>query len=277
MSVDPFLSKVEKIYTFIVHLAVVLGGLISLAWLAGSLFLYWQLDRPVWELASLVAVSLFVFSWFCVREFSRRSLRAGAGKPLDDDSWGEGREELEGHLAEIEEGLSEARRGGKKEMIQKLKEAREDVLSQLKGLELEGKVEKLQRLMDEASAAGRGSEASEYSKEIDKHEARLKKRGDRLEDLPTVTRTFAYGILASFILCIAFFFLLAPLVMLLITAFFWEAWTDGSEWLRAPGGMAAVIAASLVLACVGGRIVSWHFSPEASGTGKGSLWEKRSK
>ena len=277
MSVDPFLTKVGKIFTFIVHLAVVLGGLISLAWLAGSLFLYWQLDRPVWELASLVAVSLFVFSWFCVREFSRRSLRAGAGKPLDDDSWGEGREELEGHLAEIEEGLSEARRGGKKEIIQKLKEAREDVLSQLKGLELEGKVEELQRLRDEASAAGRGSEAREYSKEIDKHEARLKERGDRIEDLPTVTRTFAYGILASFILCIAFFFLLAPLVMLLITAFFWEAWTDGSEWLRAPGGMAAVIAASLVLACVGVRIVSWHFSPEASGTGKESLWEKRSK
>ena len=132
MSVDPpFLSKVGKISTFIMNLAVVLGGLISLAWLAGSLLLYSKLDRPVWELASLVAVSLFVFSWFCVREFSRRSLRVGAGKPSDDDSWGEGREELEGHLAEIEEGLSEARRGGKKEMIQKLEEAREDVLNQL--------------------------------------------------------------------------------------------------------------------------------------------------
>lgn len=272
-----FLPTVGKISIFIIHLAVVLGGLISLAWLAGSLFLYWRLDRPVWELASLVAVSLFAFSWFCVREFSRRSLRAGAGKPADDDSWGEGREELEGHLAEIEEGLSEARRGGKKEMIQKLEEAREDVLSQLKGLKLEDKVEELQRLRDEASAAGRGSEAREYSKKIDKHEARLKERGDRLEDLPAVTRTFAYGILASFILSLAGITLLAPLVMLLITGFFWEAWAGGSEWLRAPGGMAALIAASLVLACVGVRIVSWHFSPEASGTGKGSLWEKRSK
>ncbi|HBO50871.1 MAG TPA: hypothetical protein DD471_02720 [Planctomycetes bacterium] len=277
MSVDPFLSKVEKIYTFIVHLAVVLGGLISLAWLAGSLLLYWKLDRPVWELASLVAVSLFVFSWFCVREFSRRSLRAGAGKPPDDDSWGEDREGLEDHLAEIEEGLSEARRGGKKEMIQELEEAREGILSQLDGLELEGKVEELQRLRDEASAAGRGSEAGEYSKKIDKHEARLKERGERLEDLPTFTRLFAYGMLASFILSIAFFFLLAPLVMLMITGFFWEAWADGSEWLRSPGGMLAVIAASLVLACVGGRIVSWHFSSEASGIGKESLWAKRSR
>ena len=279
MSVDPFLSKVEKIYTFIVHLAVVLGGLISLAWLAGSLLLYSKLDRPVWELASLVAVSLFVFSWFCVREFSRRSLRAGAGKPLDDDSWGEGREELEGHLAEIEEGLSEARRGGKKKkkQIEELKEAREDMLSQLKRLELEGEIEELQRLRDEASTAGRGSEAREYSKKIDKHEARLKERGDRFEDLPTFTRLLAYGILASFIFSFALLSLLAPLLMLLINAFFWEAWADGSEWLRSPGWMLAVIAASLALACVGVRIVSWHFSPEESGTGKESLWGERSK
>ena len=126
--------------------------------------------------------------------------------------------------------------------VDKLKEARKDMLSQLKRLELEDKIEELQRLMDEASAAGRGSEAREYSKKIDKHEARLKKRGDRLEALPAVTRTFAYGILASFILSIAFFFLLAPLVMLMITGFFWEAWADGSEWLRSPGGMLAVIA-----------------------------------
>ncbi|MDG2400162.1 MAG: hypothetical protein P8M04_06290 [Akkermansiaceae bacterium] len=271
MKVHPFLSKVEKIYIFIVHLAVVLGGLISLAWLAGSLFLYWRLDRPVWELASLVAVSLFAFSWFCVREFSRRSLRAGAGKPADDDNWGESREELEGHLAEIEEGLSEAQRGGEKDRIQKLEEAREDVLSQLKGLELEDQVEELQRLRDEASAAGRGSEVREYSKKIDKHEARLKKRGDRLEDLPAVTRAFAYGFLALSILTIASIFLLAPLFMLLITGFFWEAWTGGSEWLRAPGGMAALIAASLILACVGVRIVSWHFSPETPKTGKENL------
>ena len=106
---------------------------------------------------------------------------------------------------------------------------------------------------------------------IDKHEAQLKERGDRLEDLPTFTRAFAYGLLATFFLCISLFVMLAPLIMLLIIGFFWQAWADGSEWLRAPGGMTAVIAASLVLACVGVRIVSWYFSPEASGTGKESL------
>ena len=100
-------------------------------------------------------------------------------------------------------------------------------------------------------------------------------RQDRLEDLPPVARTFAYGILTSFILCFAFIFLLVPLFMLLITGFFWEAWAGGSEWLRAPEGMTAVIAASLILACVGVRIVSWHFSPETSTKRKESLWEKR--
>ena len=207
-------------------------------------------------------------------------MRAFAGKPSDDDSGQEdreGKEELESHLAEIEEGLSEAKRERKKGMIQELEEAREDILNQLEGVELEGKVEELQRLREEAGASGRGSEAREYSEEIDKHEARLKERGDSLEDLPTFTRAFAKGMLATFFLCIGLFFLLVPLIMLLITGFFWEAWTGGSEWLREPDGMAAMIAASLVLACVGVRIVSWHFSPEASGTRKESLWEKRRK
>ena len=77
-----YFHTVEKNYTFIVHLAMVLGGLISMGWLAGSLFLYWRLDRPIWELTCLVAVSLFAISCFCVREFSRRSPTASAGKPV---------------------------------------------------------------------------------------------------------------------------------------------------------------------------------------------------
>ena len=137
--------------------------------------------------------------------------------------------------------------------------------------------EELQRLRDEASIAGRGDEAREYSKKIDKHEDLLKERGDRLEDLPTFTRKFAYGMFTIAILTFALLALSVPLVMLTITGFFWEAWAGGSEWLRSPGGMLAMIAASLVLACVGVRIVSWHFSPEASGTGKESLWGTRSK
>lgn len=276
MSDKLFYSRVGKIFTLIVQLAVVLGGLVSLAWLGGSLFLYWQLDRPMWELASLVAVSLFVFSWFCVRESRRR----GTVTPSADESWGESREEMEAHLAEIEEGLSEARRGGekkKKKQIEELKEARKDMLSQLKRLELEDKIEELERLRDEASTAGRGSEAREYSKKIDKHKARLKGPGDHIEDLPGATRIFAYGILATFILTFALIPLFVSVSMIGVTVGICFEWANGSEWLRSPGWVAALFAGSLVLACVGVRVVSLAFSPEASGSGKESLWGERSK
>ena len=263
-----YFHMVGKISTFIIHLAVVLGGVISLFWLAGSLFLYCRLDRPIWELASLMAISIFAFFWFCLRESSKRALRAGTGKPADEDSWGEGRDELEGHLAEIEEELSEARQEGTKVMIETLEEAREDVLSQLKRFEIEDKVEELHRLRDEASAAGRGGEAREYSKKIDKHNARLKKRGDRLEDLPTAMRIFAYGMITLCVFVVAFGILLAPLFMLLMTGFFWEFGSDNSDWLHSPGRMVTLVLASLILACLGVRIVSWHFSPEAKKTEK---------
>ena len=275
MSDELFYSRVEKIFTLIIQLAAILGGLVSLAWLGGSLFLYWQLDRPMWELASLVAVSLFVFSWFCVRESRRR----GTVTPSADESWGESREEMEAHLAEIEEGLSEARRGGekkKKKQIEELKEARKDMLSQLKRLDLEDKIEELERLGDEASTAGRGSEAREYSKKIDKHKARLKERGDLLEDLPGATRIFAYGLLATFILTFALIPLFVSVSMIAVTVGICFEWANGSEWLRSPGWVAALFAGSLVLACVGVRLVSLAFSPEASGSGKESLWSKRS-
>ena len=276
MSDELFYSRVEKIFTLIIQLAAILGGLVSLAWLGGSLFLYWQLDRPMWELASLVAVSLFVFSWFCVRESRRR----GTVTPSADESWGESREEMEAHLAEIEEGLSEARRGGekkKKKQIEELKEARKDMLSQLKRLDLEDKIEELERLGDEASTAGRGSEAREYSKKIDKHKARLKGPGDHIEDLPGATRIFAYGLLATFILTFALIPLFVSVSMIAVTVGICFEWANGSEWLRSPGWVAALFAGSLVLACVGVRLVSLAFSPEASGSGKESLWGERSK
>ena len=229
----------------------------------------------MWELARLVAVSLFVFSWFCVRESRRR----GTVTPSADESWGESREEMEAHLAESEQGLSEARRGGEmnKKQIEERKEARKDMLSQLKRLELEDKIEELERLRDEASTAGRGSEAREYSKKIDKHKARLKGPGDHIEDLPGATRTFAYGILATFILTFALIPLFVSVSMIAVTVGICFEWANGSEWLRSPGWVAALFAGSLVLACVGVRLVSLAFSPEASGSGKERLWGERSK
>ena len=262
------MNLIGNIFNFIVNLAVILGGLVCVAWLAGSLLVYSQLGRPVWELAILVGVSLFVFTWFCVWVIRRRPPRDRTRKPSEDDSWGETREELEDYLAEIEEALSEARREGKKEEVKGLEEAREDILGQIEGRQLEGKVEKLHRLRKEARKAGRKEEAEKYSKQIDKHEAKLKERGDRIEDLPLHLKLFVYFMLGGIVACIAFLILMIPMVMLGVTWEFWNEWTGGSEWMRSPGVMIAVIFGCLGLACVAAQVVSWYFSPDESETKK---------
>ncbi len=262
------MKLLEYIFEFICGLAVILGGLACLSWFSGSLLVYSQLGRPVWELVVLVGVSLFVFTRFCVGVIRRRPPRDRTRKPSEDDSWGETREELEDYLAEIEEELSEARREGKKEEVKGLEEGREDILGQIEGRQLEEKVEKLHRLRKEARKAGRKEEAEKYSKQIDKHEGKLKERGDRIEDLPLHLRAFVYIFLGSIILCVIFIIVLIPLCMLAGTMVFWEEWEGGSKWMRSPGVMIAVIPGCLALACVAAWFVSWHFSPDESETKK---------
>ena len=268
MGVDPFLSKLEKPFDFIVNLAVILGGLACVAWFAGSLLVYCLLDRPMWEVAILLGVTLFVFIWFCVSIVRRRPSRDSASKLQDDDNWGEDREELEDYLDEIEEELTEARREGKEKEVKALEEGRKDILSQIEGHQLEGTVEKLRRLREEARKAGREVEAEEHSKRIEKHKAKLKERGDRIEDLPLPIRLFAYLMIGSFAISLAFLILMIPMLMLAVTWGLWEEWAGGSKWMRSPGVMIAVIFSCLALACLAVRYVSGFFSPDKSETKK---------
>ena len=69
---------------------------------------------------------------------------------------------------------------------------------------------------------------------------------------------------------VAFLSLMIPMVMLLVTWAFWETWAGGSEWMRSPGAMIAVIFSCLALACVAVWFVSWYFSPDESETKKKS-------
>ena len=69
------MNLLGNIFGFIVNLAVILGGLACVAWFAGSLLVYCLLDRPIWEVAILLGVTLFVFIWFCVSVGRRRSSR----------------------------------------------------------------------------------------------------------------------------------------------------------------------------------------------------------
>jgi len=262
------MNLIGKIFNFIVGLAVTLGGLVCVAWFAGSLLIYCLLNRPMWEEAILLGVTIFVFLWFCVSLIRRRPSRDSAHKPQDDGNWGEDRAELEAYLDEIEEELRKARREGKEKETQDLEVARKDILSQIEGHHLEETVEKLRRLREEARKAGRTVEAEEHSKRIEKHEAKLKERGDRIEDLPKHLRLFVYFMLGSFAISLAFSFLMIPMTMLAVTWVLWDAWAGGSEWMRSPGAMIAVIFGCLALACLAVWFASWYFSPDKTETKK---------
>jgi type VI protein secretion system component VasK len=262
------MNLIEKIFNFIVGLAVILGGLVCVAWFVGSLLVYCLLNRPMWEEAILLGVTIFVFLWFCVSLVRRRPSRDSARKLQDDDNWGEDRAELEDYLDEIEEELRKARREGKEKETQDLEEARKDILSQIEGHHLEGTVEKLRRLREEARKAGRKVEAEEHSKQIEKHDAKLKERGERIEDLPQHLRLFVYFMLGSLLISLAFLILMIPMGMLAVTWGLWEEWAGGSEWMRSPGVMIAVIFSCLTLACLAVRYVSGFFSPDKSETKK---------
>jgi len=262
------MKLIDKIFSFIVGLAVILGGLVCVAWFIGSLLIYCLLNRPMWEEAILLGVTIFIFLWFCVSLVRRRPSRNSTRQPQDDGNWGENKEELEAYLDEIEEELRKARREGKENETQDLEAARTDILSQIEGHHLEETVEKLRRLREEARNAGRKFEAEEYSKRIEKHDAKLKERGDRFEDLPKHVRLFVYFMLGSFAISLALIILMIPTVMLLVTWGLREEWVGGSKWMRSPGVMIAVIFSCLALACLAVRYVSGFFSPDKSETNK---------
>ncbi|MCP4847196.1 MAG: hypothetical protein GY899_04525 [Verrucomicrobiaceae bacterium] len=262
------MNLIDKIFNFIVGLTVILGGLVCVAWFIGSLLVYCLLNRPMWEEVILLGVTIFVFLWFCVSLIRRRPSRDSSRKLQDDGNWGENKEELEAYLDEIEEELRKAGREGKEKETQDLEAARKDILNQIEGHHLEETVEKLRRLRKEARKAGRTVEAEEHSKRIEKHDAKLKERGDRFEDLPKHVRLCVYFMLGSFAISLALIILMIPTVMLLVTWGLWEEWASGSEWMRSPGVMIAVILGCLILACLAVRYVSGYFSPDKSETKK---------
>ena len=271
------------LYGFLTNLAVIVGGLTVIAWFGGSLVLYALLDRPLWEVVIVIGASLFVFTRFCAWVVRRRPA-GGSWRDywLDEDSESyEEIRELEGFIDEIEEEMSEARREDNEEEHERLEEIKLDYLSQIEGLRLDNDIVGLRRLRKEARKAGRKDEAEAYSKRIKKHQARLKKEGDRLEYLPWYAKIIAYGIIGGIMYTIAFVIWMIPGGLLVQTWGFWVVWTAGDGWMNPPGWMnspdvmIAVVPGCLALACAGVWVVSWHFSPAASETKKKSAGKKR--
>ena len=99
---------IDKIFGFITGLGVITGGLISIAWFAGSLLVYCLLDRPIWEKAILLGITIFIFIWFCVSTIRKRKPKSNSNKRSDGSMLDEHLQELKGVLDEIDEELSEA-------------------------------------------------------------------------------------------------------------------------------------------------------------------------
>jgi hypothetical protein len=59
-----------------------------------------------------------------------------------------------------------------------------------------------------------------------------------------------------------------PTAMLAATWEFWKAWTSGSEWMRSPSVIIAVIPVYLSLSCVAVQFVASTTSLDKSGTEK---------
>lgn len=269
------------LYGFLTNLAVIVGGLTVIAWFGGSLVLYALLDRPLWEVVIVIGASLFVFTRFCAWVVRRRPA-GGSWRYywLDEDSESyEQIRELEGFIDEIEEEMSEARREDNEEEHERLEEIKLDYLSQIEGCRLDNDLVGLRRLRKEARKAGRKDEAEAYSKRIKKHEARLRKEGDRLEYLPWYAKIIAYGMIGGIMYTVAFLIWAIPGALLVQTWGFWVGWTAGDGWMNPPGWMnspevmIAVVPGCLALACAGVWIVSWHFSPAEPEAGK----EKKKK
>ncbi len=267
------------LFGFLTNLAVIVGGLTVVAWLGGSLVLYALLDRPLWEVVIVIGASLFVFTRFCVWVVRRRPVGGGWGAVWFEEG-GEGEsdeeiKELEGFIEEIEEEMSEARREDNGEEHERLEEIKLDYLSQIEGHRLDNDIVGLRRLRKEARKAGRKDEAEAYSKRIKKHQARLKKEGDRLEYLPWYAKIIAYGMIGGIMYTIALAIWMIPGALLVQTWGFWVGWTAGDGWMNSPDVMIAVVPGCLALACAGVWVVSWHFSPAASETKKKSAGKKR--
>jgi membrane protein implicated in regulation of membrane protease activity len=86
------------------------------------------------------------------------------------------------------------------------------------------------------------------------------------EDEPLQWRLFTYFTIVASLMVPAFLLLMIPTAMLVATWELWKAWTSGSEWMRSPGVIIAVIPVYLSLACVAVQFVASATSLDKSGT-----------
>ena len=117
-----------------------------------------------------------------------------------------------------------------------------------------------------------GGSEGELPEETGKDEAPLTEDLDdyeveppaKLADVPLFLRWFLYLTIPLVLISVALIPLLIVLGMIVQTWEFWAAWTTGSEWMRSPGTMIAVVSGFMILACLGifsaRRVSAWKRS-----------------
>ena len=160
---------------------VILGCVQPVIWFFGSLAVYCSLERPLWEVALVVGVPLFVFTKFGLWVVGRRPSGSGSGELPEAGDVAEERTE-ESLVAEIREWeeqlvqLEEKRREAPgEEPAQELEVERGYIKGQLEKLQLMKKIREFRRLGKEAEEAGHKDKAEEHSEQLEQLEASLEK------------------------------------------------------------------------------------------------------
>ena len=159
----------------------ILGCVQPVIWFFGSLAVYCSLERPMWEVALVIGVPLFVFTKFCLWVVGRRPSGSGSSELPEAGDVAEERTE-ESLVAEIREWeeelvqLEEKRREAPgEELAQDLEEERERIKGQVEKLQLMKTIREFRRLGKEAEEAGHKDKAEEHSEQLEQLEASLEK------------------------------------------------------------------------------------------------------
>ena len=191
---------------------------------------------------------------------------------VEEIRWGEEQ------LSKLEQELEGARDQGSKKDLKRIEGKRKDILRQLEWLQLTREIEKSRVLGQEAKDAGREDQAGKHFERAEQLETSREALGGHWAGETLLEKIFCYTMMGIIVGCVVMVCICIPLGLVAGTWGFWQGWADGSsQWMRSPVPLLGAIWGFLTLACLGVQVISWVTSPEASGTGKESLWAKRSK
>ena len=191
---------------------------------------------------------------------------------VEEIRWGEEQ------LSKLEQELEGARDQGSKKELKRIERKRKGALRHLELLQLTREIEKSRVLGQEAKDAGREGQAGKHFEQAEQLETSREASGGHWAGDTLLEKIFCYTMMGGIVGMVVLLCICIPLGLAAMTGAWWQGWADGSsQWMRSPAQLLGAIWGFLVLACLGVQVISWVTLPEASESGKESLWAKRSK